>query len=101
MPVIPRIPLIGAGSMGRNHARVLAETDGAELAIVIDIEVERARRLADLYGCDFATDIDAATSCDAAVVATPTALHLPHARELIDLGQPVPVESPVTPDLEP
>ena len=100
MPAIPRIALIGAGSMGRNHARVLAETDGAELAIVIDIEVERARQLADLYGCAFATDIDAATSCDAAVVATPTALHLPHARELIDFGKPVLVEKPVTPDIE-
>src|SRR5580693_4923315 len=31
--------------MGSNHARVLAETDDAELAIVIDIEVERALQL--------------------------------------------------------
>jgi predicted dehydrogenase len=97
---IPRIALIGAGSMGSNHARVLAETDEAELAIVIDIEVERARQLADLYGCGFATDIGAAASCDAAVVATPTALHLPHARELIDFGKPVLVEKPVTPNIE-
>ena len=100
MAAIPRIALIGAGSMGRNHARVLAETGEAELAIVIDIEVERARQLADLYGCGFATDIEAAASCDAAVVATPTALHLPHARELIDFGKPVLVEKPVTPNIE-
>jgi predicted dehydrogenase len=97
---IPRIALIGAGSMGSNHARVLAETDAAELAIVIDIEVERARQLADRFGCGFATDIEAAASCDAAVVATPTALHLPHTRELIDLGKPVLVEKPVTPSIE-
>ena len=58
MAAIPRIALIGAGSMGSNHARVLAETDDAELAIVIDNDVERARQLADPSTTGgFATDI--------------------------------------------
>ena len=33
---LPRIALVGAGAMGSNHARVIAESDVAELGLVID-----------------------------------------------------------------
>ena len=45
-------------------------------------------------------DLDAAAGCDAAVIATPTAFHEVAARALIELGKPLLVEKPVTPDLE-
>ena len=32
----PRIALVGAGSMGRNHARVIAQSDEAILDVVVD-----------------------------------------------------------------
>ncbi len=86
--------------MGANHARVIAESDDADLAVIIDTDRERVRPLADRLGCDFAEDLEAAAGCDAAVIATPTALHLGAARALLELGKPILVEKPVTPDLE-
>ncbi|MBV9099451.1 MAG: Gfo/Idh/MocA family oxidoreductase [Candidatus Dormibacteraeota bacterium] len=96
---LPRIALVGAGAMGSNHARVIAESDVAELGLVIDIDSARAHALAERFGCPAATEVEAAGSCDAAVVATPTALHLPHARQLLDAGKPLLVEKPVAPAL--
>ncbi|HYL70511.1 MAG TPA: Gfo/Idh/MocA family oxidoreductase, partial [Candidatus Dormibacteraeota bacterium] len=96
---LPRIALVGAGAMGSNHARVIAESGVAELGVVIDIDADRARSLGERFGCPTATDVDAASSCDAAVVATPTSLHLPHARQLLDAGKPLLVEKPIAPAL--
>ena len=86
--------------MGANHARVISESDGADLAVIIDTDPERVRPLADRLGCAFAEDLDAAVDCDAVVIATPTAFHESAARALLELGKPILVEKPVTPDLE-
>jgi len=95
-----RIALVGAGAMGANHARVIAESEGADLAVIIDTDCERVRPLADRLGCAVSVDLEAAAACDAAVIATPTGFHEVAARALIDLGKPLLVEKPVTQDLE-
>src|ERR1700722_564380 len=94
-----RIALVGAGAMGANHARVIAESDSADLAVIIDTDPERVRPLADRLGCAFSEDLDAAAGCDAVVIATPTAYHEGEARSLLELGKPILVEKPVTTDL--
>jgi predicted dehydrogenase len=86
--------------MGANHARVISESDGADLAVIIDTDCERVRPLAERLGCAFSEDLEAAASCDAAVIATPTAFHEGSARVLLELGKPILVEKPVTADLE-
>src|ERR1700733_5539593 len=86
--------------MGANHARVISESDGADLAVIIDTDPERVRPLADRLGCAFAEDLDAAAGCDAVVVATPTAFPECAAGALLELGKPILVEKPVTPELE-
>jgi len=85
--------------MGANHARVIAESDSADLAVIIDTDPERVRPLADRLGCAFSEDLDAAAGCDAVVIATPTAFHEGEARSLLELGKPILVEKPLTPDL--
>jgi predicted dehydrogenase len=95
-----RIALVGAGAMGANHARVISESESADLAVIIDTDHERVRPLAERLGCDFSVDLDAAASCDAVVIATPTACHAAAARAMLELGKPILVEKPVTPDLE-
>jgi predicted dehydrogenase len=86
--------------MGANHARVISESDSADLAVIIDTDCERVRPLAERLGCAFSEDLDAAAACDAAVIATPTAFHEGAARVLLELGKPILVEKPVTADLE-
>ena len=68
--------------------------------MIIDTDSERVRPLAERLGCAFAEDLDAAAGCDAAVIATPTGFHAIAARALLELGKPILVEKPVTPDLE-
>ena len=41
-----RIAVIGVGALGKHHARILAELPGAELAGVVDTNVERASDIA-------------------------------------------------------
>jgi predicted dehydrogenase len=86
--------------MGANHARVISESDSADLAVIVDTDRERVRPLAERLGCAFSEDLEAAVACDAAVIATPTAFHAGAARALLELGKPILVEKPVTSDLE-
>ncbi|GIU90706.1 MAG: hypothetical protein KatS3mg010_1805 [Acidimicrobiia bacterium] len=86
--------LVGAGGMGSNHARVVAESDVAELRVVVDIDGDRAAKLASQYGARASTDLDDIASCDAAVVAVTTEAHEAVAENLLDRGVPLLVEKP-------
>lgn len=47
-----RIAVIGAGVMGADHARILAEDlPGAALQVVCDADADRARAVADATRC--------------------------------------------------
>ena len=86
--------------MGSNHARVIAESDVADLALIIDSDPSRGRALADRYGCEFSADISAADACDAAVIATPTRTHPEQAHGLLEAGLPLLVEKPLAPGID-
>jgi predicted dehydrogenase len=96
-----RIGLIGLGSMGRNHLRVLAMMRGVEIAFVHDRDAEHARQVAAPYGAPVADDIESALNgVDALVVCSPTSTHAdyierfaPHVRALF-------VEKPLAHSLE-
>ena len=81
--------------MGANHARVIAESDRTDLAVIIDPDHARVAPLAARLNCEYALDVEAARSCDAAVVATPTRLHAEQALQLLSLGKPLLVEKPL------
>lgn len=95
----PRIALVGAGSMGRNHARVVADSPAAELAMVIDPDEPSARSVADQYHANWAADLCGLDGVDAVVVAASTEHHYDIAKEILRLGLPVLVEKPVCPSL--
>jgi predicted dehydrogenase len=97
---LPRIALIGAGAMGSNHARVIAESGIAELGVIIDTDRPRGTALAEQLGCPFSTELDTARMCDAAVLATPTRLHAEQAASLLELGKPLLVEKPLAPHID-
>ena len=86
--------------MGSNHARVIAESDVADLALIVDTDPSRGRALAERYGCTFAPGIDAASTCDAAVIATPTRMHAQHAHALLEDGLPLLIEKPLAPSID-
>lgn len=95
----PRVAVVGAGSMGRNHARVIADSASAELAVVIDPNEPVARSVAERYGSSWAADLTGLDAADAVVVAASTEHHYDITQEILRLGLPVLVEKPVCPSL--
>jgi predicted dehydrogenase len=96
----PRIAVAGAGSFGRNHLRVIHESQHVELAGVLDLDANRAAQAAATYGCPaFQTLEELAEHSDAAVVATPTLTHAAIGVKLIELGLDVLVEKPIAHDV--
>jgi predicted dehydrogenase len=95
----PRIAVVGAGSFGRNHLRVIRENQYADLAGVLDQDPQRATEAAAAHGCPkFATLEELAGSADAAIVATPTVTHAEVGCRLIELGLDVLIEKPIAED---
>ena len=94
-----RAAVIGAGHMGRHHARIYSELDGCELAAVVDKDLDRARKIAGQYGGEaVASFSDITTTIHAASVAVPTVYHAEVAIPLLERGVAVLVEKPLAPD---
>jgi predicted dehydrogenase len=95
----PRLAVVGAGAFGRNHCRVIHESEGADLVAVVDTDAGRAVEAAGLYHALALTRAsDLAGQVDAAVVAVPTATHEAIACRLLEAGIDVLVEKPIAPD---
>jgi predicted dehydrogenase len=74
---MPGFAVVGLG-MGRNRARMIAETAAAELKIVVDLKTELAREVADEMGCDWSGDLEDALGrrdVDVVLVMTPSGSH--------------------------
>jgi len=79
--------VIGAGSFGANHVRVVGDSPRAELKYVVDSDGERAREQAEQRGAEAATDYrEVIGKVDAAIVAVPTIAHAEVACALLDAG---------------
>ena len=95
----PRFALVGAGSMGRNHARIIAENPKTELAYIVDPFREGAQPIAERFGATWVPELDAASDVDAVVVAASTEHHYDIAQQVIARGLPMLIEKPVCPSL--
>ena len=94
------VGMIGAGAIGRIHARNLAKrTHGARLAAVMDVDAERAETVAAASGAGRVyADADALIAdpeVDAVLIASPDATHAELALACIDAGKPVLCEKPL------
>jgi len=96
-----RLAVVGAGQFGRNHCRVVHESERAELTAVVDIDPARASEAAALHGAEALSDTSGLRGqVDAAIVAVPTSAHEEVATALMEAGIDVLVEKPITPDLD-
>jgi predicted dehydrogenase len=97
---VNRLAVVGAGQFGRNHCRVIQESERAELRAVVDIDEARAAEIARQSGAEPLTDARAlAGKVDAAIVAVPTSVHEEIAVALMECGIDVLVEKPIAADL--
>ena len=96
-----RIAVIGAGLMGADHARIVAQDlPGAALQVVCDMDIARARVVAGAHGAaDVANDPDAViarTDVDAVIIASPDVTHAPLSLACIRAGKRVLCEKPLS-----
>ncbi|MCX7960502.1 MAG: Gfo/Idh/MocA family oxidoreductase [Burkholderiales bacterium] len=96
-----RAAVIGAGHMGRYHAKKLAALAEVELVAVADVDAARAHALGAELGCAAHTDWQRALEgVAAAVIATPADGHYAVARECLARGVHVLVEKPIARSLD-
>ena len=89
--------MVGAGSFGKNHLRVIQNSPHADLAGVFDSVTARAAEVVSSYGCKvFSSLEELAAHADAAIIATPTTTHSEIGCRLIELGLDVMVEKPIS-----
>lgn len=94
-----RIAVVGAGAFGKNHARVVAESERAELKFVVDTNLKRAQEFA--HGAAVTADFrDLIGQVDAAIVAVPTVYHAEVGCALLEAGIDVMIEKPIASTIE-
>src|SRR6187397_1073632 len=94
-----RIGVVGVGSMGALHARVVAGHPDADLAWVADTDAEIGRRVAERFRTKWIPEPDFG-SVDAVIIAAPTQYHFDLAMRVLDAGLPLLLEKPLATTLE-
>lgn len=94
----PRIALVGAGTMGSFHARVVSGSDRAQLARVIDGRKDVGESVASRYGAVWSPELGDLSGIDGVIVAASTEAHDTLAREILEAGKPLLIEKPVVND---
>lgn len=100
MNAAPRILLVGAGTMGSLHARVIAQSASTTLARVVEGREDTGRALADRYGAEWSPELGDLSDVDAVVIAASTEAHYDLALAVLEADRPVLVEKPVADGLE-
>ena len=97
-----RIGVVGVGTMGSNHARVLAGLSGIQLVGVADPDPVQRELVNRVLGCPAVNDLDALLKLgvEALTIAAPTHLHHEIALTCIARGIHVLVEKPIASSVE-
>ena len=92
-----RFGLLGAGRIGKVHARAVTGDANARLVAVADAFPTAAQAIADQYGCDVRSidAIAAASDIDAVVICTPTDTHADLIEMFVQAGKAVFCEKPI------
>ncbi len=94
-----RTAVIGAGHLGRIHAKLLGQVEGAQLVAIsdpVDAARENAQKLFSVP--TFADYRDVIENVDAAIIAAPTDFHFDIAKDFLKAGKHLLVEKPLTPN---
>jgi len=97
----PRVGVVGAGSLGFHHIRILRDLAGIRFAGFVEARQERAAEVEEQLGAAAHPTIAALLEvADAVIIVVPTPAHFAVASEAIDKGKHVFIEKPITTTLE-
>jgi predicted dehydrogenase len=89
--------VIGVGSLGQHHARILGQHPNSKLEYVVDIDEKRALKIAKANKTNCLTDYNELMGkVNAAVISVPTAYHYQVAKYFLQNGIHCLVEKPFT-----
>lgn len=92
-----RVGVIGAGSLGYHHVRLLRDVAGVALAGFHDTDATRAAHVAQELGVEAVASLDALLDrVEAVTVAVPTPAHHAVAKRALEHGVHVLIEKPIT-----
>ena len=92
-----RFAVVGLG-VGRSRARLIAETEGAELVAVVDLDEQLAQEVGEALGCAWTTELEEVLGrgdVDAVMVMTPSGLHAQIGVQVADAGKHVVTTKPM------
>ncbi|MFL5595701.1 MAG: Gfo/Idh/MocA family oxidoreductase [Gemmatimonadaceae bacterium] len=97
----PRVGVVGAGSLGFHHIRILRDLPGIQFTGFVETKAERRaeveKELRARSHADLGSLLDAS---DAVVIVVPTSAHFAVASAAIERGKHVFIEKPITTTLE-
>src|SRR5262245_8624985 len=91
-----RVGVVGVGHIGKNHARLYAETEAVDFAAIYDTDAATAREIGQQYEVHATNSLEEFSELiDAASVATPTSSHFAIAQPLLKKGKHLLIEKPI------
>lgn len=90
--------VIGAGNMGKNHARTYSEIPSINLVAIVDVNEKLGNEVARTYGSRYYNDLSEMLSKEniqVVSICVPTALHVEVAKKCIDKRVNVLLEKPI------
>jgi predicted dehydrogenase len=91
----PKIVLVGTGSMGSLHARVLSQSERCDLVRVVEPDEEVGTLIANRYEALWSPELGELGDVDAVVLAAPTEHHHKIAHDILAADKPLLIEKPV------
>ena len=97
-----KVAVIGAGLAGRQHIQAIQRCKSCSLDFIVDPSDESIQLARNAHTLHFPDIKNAFTTQkpDGAIIATPNAMHLPHALYCIERNIPILVEKPLSSDLK-
>ena len=101
MTSVPRVGVVGAGSLGFHHIRILRDLPGIRFSGFAETRPERASEVEKELGVKAHSSLDYLLGeSDAVIIVVPTSSHFPVASAAIEKGKHVFIEKPITTTLE-
>ena len=99
--MVTKLALLGAGRIGKVHARAIAEDKRAKLVAVADAFPEAAKAIAEASGAAVKTidEIEADKDIDAVIICTPTNTHADLIERFAKAGKAIFCEKPIDLDV--
>ncbi|MDD5021011.1 MAG: Gfo/Idh/MocA family oxidoreductase [Endomicrobiaceae bacterium] len=93
--------VIGVGSLGQHHARILSQHENSDLVAVVDASEERGKQIANSWKTVNFTKPEAIINkVQAVVIAVPTPYHYDVAKKFLNAGVHCLIEKPITVEVE-